>query len=74
MLANDRSDHRRRGYGAVVLLLMALGLRLVQALPARPPTGPGLAQTAAPGVTRTMSASEYEDRIRASWYGQIAGT
>jgi len=24
--------------------------------------------------SRTMSASEYEDRIRAAWYGQIAGT
>ena len=58
----------------MVLLVMALGLRLIYALPARPSTGPGLAQMAAQGVTRTMSASEYEDRIRASWYGQIAGT
>ena len=26
------------------------------------------------GGSRTMSAAEYEDRVRAAWYGQIAGT
>ena len=75
MPANDRLSHRHRDPGAVVLLVMALGLCVAHALPARPPTGAILDQTgAAPGGTRTMSASDYEDRIRASWYGQIAGT
>jgi hypothetical protein len=46
-----------------------------RALPARPVAEAILEQTtAAGGGMRTMSASEYEDRIRASWYGQIAGT
>ena len=46
-----------------------------RALPARPVAEAILEQTTASGGgMRTMSASEYEDRIRASWYGQIAGT
>ena len=46
-----------------------------RALPARPVAEAILEQTtAAGGGMRTMSASEYEDRIRASWYGKIAGT
>jgi hypothetical protein len=75
MSANDRSSHRHRDRGASVLMVMALGVCVGYTLSAGLPTGAILDQTvAAPGGTRTMSASEYEDRIRASWYGQIAGT
>jgi hypothetical protein len=74
MPVNARSSHGQRN-GAVALLAAALGLCVPYALPEgsmakAPPKQTG----AAAGGTRAMSASEYEDRIRASWYGQIAGT
>ena len=39
-------------------------------LPARNPDG----QNPSRSAVVTMTASDYEDRIRAAWYGQIAGT
>jgi hypothetical protein len=75
MSANERSGHRHRDHGAATLLLMTVGLCVAHALLARQPTEPNLEQTVpARAGLRTMSASEYEDRVRASWYGQIAAT
>jgi ADP-ribosylglycohydrolase len=77
----------RRGW--VVPMVVALGVCVDRALTARTATGangeqvaarpafaPGNFQRygAAGGGALTMSAAEYEDRIRASWYGQIAAT
>ncbi len=59
----------------VVLMVVALGVCVDHALIARPATRADWDQApAARGGTITMSAGEYEDRIRASWYGQIAAT
>jgi hypothetical protein len=74
MPVNVRSSHGQRN-GAVGLIVAVLGLCVTDALPGRSAAMALAEQTgAASGVTRTMTASEYEDRIRASWYGQIAGT
>jgi hypothetical protein len=60
--------------GAVAPVAVALGLIAAQGLTA-PPTETWSEQAAArPGGVVTMSGAGYEDRIRASWYGQIAAT
>jgi len=60
--------------GRVVLMVVALGVCVEPALTARLATGANREQAAARSGTLTMSAAEYEDRVRASWYGQIAAT
>ena len=62
--------------GAAVVLVVALGLCIDRALTAQRVSGSTVAEpdVSARRVTLTMSAAEYEDRIRAAWYGQIAGT
>lgn len=61
--------------GAAVVLLAALGLWIGRSASAQRAAGtiPKPDVTARRG-TLTMSAVEYEDRVRAAWYGQIAGT
>jgi hypothetical protein len=54
-----------------VLAVVSLALCADYALTARPVMGVMSKQRDGP---LTMSAAEYEDRIRAAWYGQIAGT
>ena len=61
-------------HGALVLMV-ALGLGVVHARPSRFVTDGAPEQTAtAPRGTLEMTAAEYEDRLRAAWYGQIAAT
>jgi hypothetical protein len=61
-------------HGAFVLMV-ALGLGVVHALPSRFVTDGAPEQTAtSPRGTLEMTAAEYEDRLRAAWYGQIAAT
>lgn len=75
MSANGGWRHGRLAHGAVVLMVVALGVCVDHALAARPATGANWEQAVAVrGRALTMSAAEYEDRIRASWYGQIAAT
>ena len=56
-------------------MVVVLGVCVDHALTARTANGANGEQAAAArGGALTMSAAEYEDRIRASWYGQIAAT
>jgi hypothetical protein len=75
MFAKSGSTSGRGAYGGVVLVLLVLGLSVAQALTARPgPRSVPEQSVATRGGALAMSAAEYEDRIRASWYGQIAAT
>jgi ADP-ribosylglycohydrolase len=75
MAANGGPRSRQIARRGVVLVLLLLGLSVAQALTARPaPRAVPEQSAAARGGALTMSAAEYEDRIRASWYGQIAAT
>ncbi len=62
------------GWRRIVPMVVVLGVCVGQALTARTANGANAEQAAARGGALTMSAAEYEDRIRASWYGQIAAT
>jgi len=59
----------------IAVPIAVLGLSVALALIERPVTGAAAEQApAVRGGFLTMTAAEYEDRIRAAWYGQIAGT
>jgi hypothetical protein len=74
MSANGRWRPGQLAGGAAVLMV-AIGLSIAHVLTVRTATGTVSTQSVgARGASVTMSSAEYEDRIRASWYGQIAGT
>src|SRR5262245_136210 len=60
--------------GAVVVLMMTRGLWIGPSPSAQRAGTIPKPDIAARRATLTMSAAEYEDRVRAAWYGQIAGT
>src|SRR5262245_34302952 len=69
MPANAGWKFGHRAHPGVVLIVVALALSTSAGSTTR-----GLsAQTDPRGPTLKMSAAEYDDRIRAAWYGQIAG-
>ena len=75
MPANGGWTLVRRSCSAVVLIVSAgSSLNIGQPLTGLGVEGATWEQTAPRGRVLTMPAAEYEDRIRATWYGQIAGT
>ena len=75
MSLNAGRKSRNPALGAVVLTFVTVGGIAAHVLTASPATEVRSEQAlAARRPSLTMSAAEYEDRIRASWYGQIAGT
>ena len=66
---------RRQQVRVVAAPIAVLALGIAQAVIEWPVASTLSAQTVdVRGGSLTMSADEYEDRIRAAWYGQIAGT
>ena len=72
MSANRDRRNSRLAVGLRVFVAGALVTLASGAIAARLP-GNGSAK-AAPSAALSMSPAEYEDRVRAAWYGQIAGT
>jgi hypothetical protein len=72
MSANRDRGQSQLAVGLRVFVAGALVTLASGVIAARIP-GIGAAKMA-PGVSLSMSLTEYEDRVRAAWYGQIAGT